>query len=400
MTATAAPTRDRIALLDALRGFALFGILLANILYWAGWLLMSPEQQVALAGTRQTEVEHFVHKLLIDGKFYTIFSLLFGIGFALQLQRLEKRGIDGVRIYYRRVLVLLGFGLIHVTLIWDGDILTLYALLGLLLPSFRGWSDRKLVWTAAILIFVVPIIGATSFHALGWKPEQFFYSLSDRISLGFGENPKDGIAWLARDDPKAFIHWVLSGWPYAIGTRLEGWRIPKVFGIMLVGLVLGRRLATGGLLDDRRLLRRTLLAGLAVGVPFSLAYALTPNIGQDSIPSILGTPPLGFAYAAGFVLLWPRAERWMGVLAAPGRMALTNYLSHSLLGIILFYGIGFGLIGRLEPWQFYLVAVAIFACQTGASHLYLAHRKQGPMEALWRRLTYGKVPLTLAQSAR
>lgn len=169
---------------------------------------------------------------------------------------------------------------------------------------------------------------------------------------------------------------------------------------MLVGLVLGRRLATGGLLDDRRLLRRTLLAGLAVGVPFSLAYALTPNIGQDSIPSILGTPPLGFAYAAGFVLLWPRAERWMGVLAAPGRMALTNYLSHSLLGIILFYGIGFGLIGRLEPWQFYLVAVAIFACQTGASHLYLAHRKQGPMEALWRRLTYGKVPLTLAQSAR
>ena len=89
MTGTAAPTRDRITLLDALRGFALFGILLANMLYWAGWLLMSPEQQVALAGTRQTDIEHLLHKLLIDGKFYTIFSLLFGIGFALQLQRLE-----------------------------------------------------------------------------------------------------------------------------------------------------------------------------------------------------------------------------------------------------------------------------------------------------------------------
>ena len=193
---------------------------------------------------------------------------------------------------------------------------------------------------------------------------------------------------------------MLSGWPYAIGTRLEGWRIPKVFGIMLVGLVLGRRLAGGSLLDDRRLMWRTLIGGLAVGVPFSLAYALTPNIGQDSIPSILGTAPLGFAYAAGFALLWPHAERWLGVLAAAGRMALTNYLSHSLLGIILFYGIGFGLIGRLEPWQFYLVAVTIFACQIVLSHLYLARRTQGPMEALWRRLTYGKVPLTLAQSPR
>ena len=400
MTEAAAPARDRIALLDALRGFALFGILFANILYWAGWLFMSPEQKITLAGTRQVHVEHFVHQFLIDGKFYTLFSLLFGIGFALQLQRLEKRGIDGVRIYYRRVLILLGFGLIHVMLIWDGDILTLYALLGLLLPTFRGWSDRKLVWAAAILIFLVPIVGATSFHQLGWKPEQFFYRLSDRISFGFGENSKDGVAWLARSDPMAFIHWVLSGWPYAIGTRLEGWRIPKVFGIMLVGLLLGRRLATGGLLDDRRFLWRTLIAGLAVGVPFSLAYALTPNLGQDSIPSIFGTAPLGFAYAAAFVLLWPRAQRWLGVLAAPGRMALTNYLSHSLLGIILFYGIGFGLIGRLEPWQFYLVAVVIFACQIIASHLYLSRHAQGPMEALWRRLTYGKLPLNLATSAR
>ena len=97
MTEAAAPARDRIALLDALRGFALFGILLANILYWAGWLFMSPEQKITLAGTRQVQVEHFVHQFLIDGKFYTLFSLLFGMGFALQLQRLEKTPVSAPR---------------------------------------------------------------------------------------------------------------------------------------------------------------------------------------------------------------------------------------------------------------------------------------------------------------
>ena len=386
----AAPGRDRIEAIDALRGLALMGILLANMLYWSGWLFMKPEQKVALAGVEQVDIEHFVHQFLIDGKFYTLFSLLFGMGFALQLQRLEKRGIDGVRIYYRRVLILLGFGLIHVTLIWDGDILTLYALLGLLLPLFRNWSERALAWAGVILLFLVPIVGATSFDALGWKPERYFYDLSDRITAGFGESPSDPIAWLRRGDPQAFFHWALSGWPYAIGTRIEGWRIPKVLGIMLIGLLLGRRLARGELLGDRKLLWRALIGGVALGVPFSLAYALIPNLGQDSLPSILGTAPLGFAYGAAFLLAWPRANSVLGKLAAPGRMALTNYLTHSLLGIILFYGIGFGLVGTLQPWQFYLVAVAIFAAQMVASQLYLARHTQGPMEALWRRLTYGR----------
>ena len=385
-----APARDRIDALDALRGFALCGILLANMLYWSGWLFMKPEQRVALAGVEQVNIEHFVHQFLIDGKFYTLFSLLFGMGFALQLQRLEKRGIDGVRIYYRRVLILLGFGLIHVTLIWDGDILTLYALLGLLLPLFRNWSERALAWAGVILLFMVPIVGSLSFDALGWKPERYFYDLSDRITAGFGESPSDPIAWLARGDPQAFIHWVLSGWPYAIGTRIEGWRIPKVLGIMLIGLLLGRRLARGELLGDRKLLWRALISGVALGVPFSLAYALIPDLGQDSLPSILGTAPLGFAYGAAFLLAWPRANNVLGKLAAPGRMALTNYLTHSLLGIILFYGIGFGLIGTLQPWQFYLVALAIIAAQTAVSQLYLDRHAQGPMEALWRRLTYGR----------
>ena len=128
----------------------------------------------------------------------------------------------------------------------------------------------------------------------------------------------------------------------------------------------------------------------------SILYALTPRAGQASLPAILGTVPLALAYAAAFVLLWDRARPILRVFVWPGRMALTNYLSHSLLGIILFYGIGFGLIGRLGPAGFYGIAVAIFAGQILFSRWWLARFGQGPMERLWRRLTYGSPAETRA----
>jgi len=384
----AGPVADRIELLDALRGFALFGILLANILYWSGWVLVPDPAVLGVASEQARHAQHLFHYTLIDGKFYTLFSLMFGIGFSLQLTRLERRGADGVRIFRRRVLILLGFGLVHMVFIWDGDILTLYALLGLLLPCFRGWSDRRLL-VAALLLILSPIAGVALFDALDWAPHRALYAFGDGIGASLGGTPTDPIGWLQREDPQAFVSWVLGGWPYSIGTRLESWRIPKVLGTMLIGMMLGRRLAAGSLLADRRKLWAALLAGLAVGGPLSILYALTPRAGQASLPAILGTVPLALAYAAAFLLLWGRARPVLRVFVWPGRMALTNYLGHSLLGILLFYGIGFGLIGRLGPAGFYGIAVAIFAGQILVSRWWLARFGQGPMERLWRRLTYG-----------
>jgi uncharacterized protein len=158
---------------------------------------------------------------------------------------------------------------------------------------------------------------------------------------------------------------------------------------MLIGMVLGRRLVAGTLLTDTKLLRRVLLWGLLIGLPFSLLYALDDKAAQDGAWAIIGTAPLGFAYAAAFALLWPRL-RGLRVFAAPGRMALTNYLTHSLLGILIFYGIGFGLVGTLPPLGFYGVALAIFAFQILFSRWWLARFDQGPIERLWRRATYGR----------
>jgi uncharacterized protein len=382
------PAQDRFDLVDALRGFALFGILLANILYWSGWLFMDEPQKLVLASPQAIRWEHFLHNLLIDGKFYTIFSLLFGLGFALQLERLASRGANGVRIYLRRVSILLVIGLLHVTLIWDGDILTLYALLGFVLVLMRGWSSRALT-VGAVVLLLLPLAGVPLFDRLGWAPHDYFYQMAERLAVALHGSNEDGVAWLKRGDSWSYISWVLSGWPYAIATRLEGWRIPKVLGIMMLGMVLGRRLTAGTLLEDRRLFWLILVLGLLVGVPFSYAYARGPGLGQDSVAAIVGTAPLAFAYAAAFVLAWPYARRVFGILAAPGRMALTNYLSHSLLGIVIFYGVGFGLVGELGPVAIAAVAVAIFAAQTLISNMWLKRFDQGPMEALWRQLTYG-----------
>jgi uncharacterized protein len=384
----AGPVADRIELLDALRGFALFGILLANILYWSGWGLVPDPAALQVASAEAVYAQHLFHYALIDGKFYTLFSLMFGIGFSLQLARLEGRGADGLAIFRRRILVLLAIGLLHMVLIWDGDILTFYALLGLTLPWFRHWSDRRLL-VAALLLLLSPIAGVALFRAMGWAPHTALYAFGDSIAVSLGGTPLDPIGWLQRSDPGAYFSWVLGGWPYSIGTRLESWRIPKVLGIMLIGLMLGRRLAAGNLLEDRGKIRMVLVAGLAIGVPLNLLYALTPGANQTSLPAILGTVPLALAYAAGFVLLWDRARPVLRLLAWPGRMALTNYLMHSLLGIILFYGIGFGLVGRLGPPGFYAIAVAIFAVQILLSRWWLERFGQGPMERLWRRLTYG-----------
>lgn len=388
--AIASGRADRIELLDALRGFALLGILLANILYWSGWIMMTEGQRIAFSGAETFAWQYRLHRFFVDGKFYTIFSLLFGAGFSLQLSRLSDRGLAGMRIYRRRVLGLLAIGLVHTWLIWDGDILTLYALLGLVLPLFHDWRERNLLIAAAVFIFLAPPAGMALFAWAGWAPHQQLLTLSAWIaqSLGIDTAPDKALEWMRRDDVTAWVAWILTGTPISWALRLESWRIPKVLGIMLLGMVVGRRLAAGGLLDDRGLLRKVLAAGLVVGVPAGAVYALTPGLGQSDWPSLVGTVPLALAYAAAFALVWRRARPILRHFSPVGRMALTNYLTHSLIGLVFFYGIGFGLAGTMRPAAFYAVALLIFAGQVLFSRWWLTHHDQGPAEALWRAVTY------------
>ncbi|MEE4295342.1 MAG: hypothetical protein V2J20_01855, partial [Wenzhouxiangella sp.] len=147
LSITPSATAERHNVLDALRGFALFGILLANIRFFSGWEFTGPVGRGELAGSNYV-IWDFLHLAVIDGKFYTLFAFLFGLGFALQLERLYARGAAAASIFRRRTTILLGIGLVHLFVFWVGDILTPYALLGFVLLAVRKWDDRRLLIVA------------------------------------------------------------------------------------------------------------------------------------------------------------------------------------------------------------------------------------------------------------
>ncbi|MBL0769343.1 DUF418 domain-containing protein [Sphingopyxis sp. XHP0097] len=381
---------DRFTEIDALRGFALFGILLANLPVWIG-IPFAGDRTADLLGGITLQQFAAVFNGLLDGKFYTIFSALFGLGFSLQLERLEARGAKGIRIFRRRMAVLLMFGLIHICLIWPGDILMLYALMGFTLPLFRRLSDRALLLVSALLIFVVPALLVwlvTVPHPDWTKP---MWDAAMAIYVGAGGTATSNDAYfndLATGGFAEFVPRAASEWAFGIISRIEDWRFIKVLGTMLLGMWAGRLLLRGQLIGNRRLLWQVALGGAVIGVPCAIVYAQQMPHQQSHWSSLAGTAPLGLAYAATFLLAISRLPRVERALADAGRMALTNYVATSVVMSFLFYGIGLGMMGTLRVPETYAIGLAFFALMLAWSRWWLGSHRQGPLEWLWRRLTY------------
>ena len=271
---------ERYDVLDALRGFALLGIFAANIRFFSGWEFLDDEKRTALSGEGYAMWD-FLHLALIDGKFYTLFSLLFGIGFALQLSRLEQRGATATKIYLRRTFILLGFGFIHLFVFWEGDILTSYALLGFVLLAIRQWSDRALL-VAAGVSFLVPPIGYVLFWALKIDQSLGLYGVASGICPSFFTDP---VAELRLATVREQLTCSIGGGVARFGYLFDTWRWPKLFAIMLLGLWAGRQLVRGELLNNTKLLTAILsLADLAARSLALSSPALTGSGFSGRIP--------------------------------------------------------------------------------------------------------------------
>jgi uncharacterized protein len=153
-SATPVLKEERADILDVLRGFALLGILVNNIRGFSGYMYLSTKYQDALPTSFADNILELLQFVFVEGKFYSIFSLLFGIGFSIILTRTAQKGIQSLKIFYRRLFVLIAFGLIHTLLIWEGDILLLYGLIGLFLPLFRNFSDKQLLFWQRCLFYL------------------------------------------------------------------------------------------------------------------------------------------------------------------------------------------------------------------------------------------------------
>jgi len=358
---------QRIVALDILRGFALFGVLLAYTL----WNLGSPPEETY---SRTDRTLNDVLPALIDGKFYTLFACLFGLGFAIQLKRAADRGVSIVPIYCRRLLALLLIGLAHALLLRNGDILVPYAVLGFCLLPLRNASNRTLVAVAVISLLYADVARGV------WQ----------LAGLPLPQRPGDtaGLGYLAEN-----YAWVRYWYASAVFSCLDA--LP----LFLVGLYIGR----GDFLERaaayRRGLWRILIAGLVIAV---LAYA-----GRDLLMSSRGPAPLfvvqrlapklwkihswGLAafYASSWLLLCQNVacRRWLAPLGAVGRMSLTNYILQAVFVVPVC--LAFGLFDNVTPSLGLLLGLTVWSVQVPTSVWWLKHFRFGPAEWVWRSLTYG-----------
>lgn len=356
------PPAERFATLDILRGFALFGVLVVNVLQ--GYTGPGGELDRIVANTL---------RILGEGTFYPVFSFLFGLGFALQL----RKGTTALPLFRRRLLALLGFGLVHGFLIWRGDILAAYALIGLLLPLFRQLSDRGLVLSAGAgwllsLLLVSPLTGNLPAAA---PLDSSLYATGDYLSI-----TRLRVAEYGAD---------LVG-----GTVIFG---GQLLGFFLLGYLVGRR-GVREVAADRPWLKKVFTVSLTTALPIFALYLyrlVTSNAVTGWIYLLeyfVASPLLGFAYLASLSLLLQReTRRRLHILSPVGRMALSNYIGQSVVCTLIFYGYGLGLYGELGAATTFGISLAIFGMQIVLSALWLTFFQYGPLEWLWRSLTYSKV---------
>ena len=392
---------QRLALIDALRGAALAGVLLVNLGGFSLYYFLDPAQRAALPTARVDAWLAMAVQLLVQDKAITLFSLLFGVGIALQAERARAQGLgDGPLV--RRLLVLLAIGLLHAHLLWWGDILTFYAVAGLLLLALRRLPDRALLAAGLGLALFTPLLAPIAYRLLP-------ADLADEATMH-----ALAVAAFSSSDPGVALRGNLA---YTYWNWMALWSVfPFVLARLMIGDWVGRR----GLLQDpaahRRLLRWVCLVGVPLGLAGGIALETIEAAGRTAavleagraaefgLRTLRRLVPLaqGLGYAAGFALLFlrPGWNRRLAWLAPVGRMALTHYLAQSVLGVALFYGVGLGLgPGGGLPVRFAAWA-GIFAAQVGFSHWWLARFRLGPAEWLWRSLAAGRaLPLRRAATA-
>ncbi|MFZ9394782.1 MAG: DUF418 domain-containing protein [Erythrobacter sp.] len=396
--ATAAPVEqsERIAELDVLRGFALLGVLIANFDGFAGGGMMATGAQLAALSTVPIDhIADFLVEWLVLNKANTLFATLFGLGFYIQISRNGDRP-GFVRRYSRRLFWLLVFGWLNLTLLWVWDILNVYAVTGFLLLAVRRWSTRSLVMVGFVLAMLSSSVMEVLAEAAGitlmdWNP------YSDAAVL---ERQAASIAGDYGALNALFWRYTWTEW-FACGMFFF-W-IAYAGGRFMLGAAIGRSGIVDKITDNLALLRR--IRNIALPLGLLVAFALTAlNQWDDqllgetgvTIADVLASPSallLAAGYACMIAVAWNTASgrSLLGLLKPVGQMALTNYLAQGLLYALVMFGVGPGLAlaGKVGSAQVLAICMAFFAFQALYSRWWLARFRFGPMEWLWRWLTYG-----------
>ncbi|GGK02775.1 hypothetical protein GCM10010123_35940 [Pilimelia anulata] len=387
----AAPGTARLVHVDALRGLALLGILMVNIGYFAsdykGTGVLAPEFDRPIDATVA-----FVVDLVCETKFYLLFSFLFGYSLTLQMTSATRRGTPFVPRFLRRLLGLFVLGALHAVLLFQGDILMLYASLGLVLLLLHRIPGRVAAGLAGALL-------VAGVHYYG-----YWATIAWHLDTPNGVDAREVRDWaeaahaVYRSGASDIIAQHLVDFREMLSVLLE-FQAPAVLAMFLVGMLAGRARFLADPARHRRLLGWIIAGGAFVGIPGAILYAFANAHYVDTALELfaisygyLASPALAAAYGAAAVLLF-HGIRPLGRLFAPaGRMALSNYLFQSLFAAFVFTGYGLGLMGRVSPLAAVLTGLGLFAVQLAFSAWWLGRHPYGPVEWGLRALSYAEVP--------
>jgi uncharacterized protein len=373
----------RVAAIDVLRGVALFGVLSVNLITVFRVSIFQQFLPPIMEGSRLDHVVDWIVGIGMELKAFALFSLLFGIGLAIQFERLAAKA-QRLTLLVRRLLVLLGIGIVHLCFVWNGDILTHYALVGLVVLPFLYASNRVLIVACVVALLVYAAIPI-------WFPDLFYWP----DQAGLRQHVQLATSIYANGTWSEVVRFNISEIPLIVTLLL--YVTPRTFALFLLGALAWRT----GLLRNperhRRLLIGTAVVGLILGLSMTLldvpdggsySRALAPVV---SALLTLSSVVLAIGYAATCIALYTftRASRVLGLLGPLGRMAFSNYLVQSLIFGWIFFGYGLGLFGRLSSSQAMLLGIVVYVSQVIASHWWLSRFRFGPMEWLWRTLMYG-----------
>lgn len=406
MQQTLAPLQlnERIHIMDSLRGIAILGIFIANL--GTGFSFYDPALNNNGPFFHPLDKTFlFLEHMFIEGKFYSIFSLLFGWGMAIQLMRSEVKGLTPVTFMRRRLSFMLLLGLAHLLLLWTGDIVAFYALTGFVFLWIRKWSERKL-FISAITLLCLPVLIyylRMKFNVLA-APAGILYKTGETIDKAISGTAsfEEFILKVKNGNYIDQFKSLLSGIFYRYGDLLFQSRTLKVLGMFILGFLLGQNDRYKQLISNKKLLWMIAGAGLFIGLPANyqlsklmetgLYYQLKIEGFYQTIVYTLGVAPLALAYVSLFFLFAQTAvgKKVTAVLQPVGKMAFTNYISHSLIGSFVFFGTGLGFIREVGPVYYTSFALLVFIGQIIVSTVWLKYFNYGPIEWLWRSATYKK----------
>jgi len=391
--------KERILSLDVLRGFAVLGILIMNI---QSFSLPSATYFNPLVWGDLTVINlwtFYFTEIFANGKFMTIFSILFGAGVVLFSSRIEDKGLKSASLHYRRMFWLLVLGMGHAYLLWFGDILVTYAICGMLVYLFRRKSIKTLlIVSGAFLVIPLLLAWMTEWSMPFWPEEEYannsaFWHPSDRYIQGEIQHYQG--TWMEQMKYRVPLAVTIQTMAFILGAF---WRVT---GLMLLGMAFFK----AGVLQaekSRAFYWKTILVGLVIGLPL-VVYGLYYNFKWDWIYdrsmflghqyNYWGSLGVSLAYIAIIMLImkskgWAKFKQWMSPV---GKFALSNYLFTTIIITLIFYGHGLGLYSTVERIGQLGITLGVWIFLIAWSNYWVKYYRFGPFEWLWRSLTYWKI---------